>query len=134
MANTHHEWLQDAENARAFAAEELILDVTEQVRELLEKHDISKSELAERLGSSKAHVSQLLNGSRNMTLRTLADIAYALGERVRIRFDSVLPNEDEWFAVESWTPARTLAVNDQDAVKEGEYGNGKKANNNGASD
>lgn len=58
---------------------ELIMDVTEAICELIEKEGISRQELANRIGRSKGFVSQLLNGSRNMTLSTLAEIAFALG-------------------------------------------------------
>jgi transcriptional regulator with XRE-family HTH domain len=45
---------------------------------------VSRTSLAERAATTKSHVSQLLNGSRNMTLRTLADLAYSLGHRMRL--------------------------------------------------
>ena len=74
-----NEWLDESpENSRAFLEEGLILDATEAICEALEKHRVSKATLAGRLGTSKAHVTQLLNGSRNMTLRTFAAIAFAL--------------------------------------------------------
>ena len=74
-----HAWLNESpERSRVFLEEGLILDATEAVCEALEKHDISRANLADRLGTSKAYVTQLLNGSRNMTLRTFAGIAFAL--------------------------------------------------------
>ena len=73
------EWLDESpEHARAFLEQSLILDVTEAICEALEKRQMSKTALAGRLGTSKAHVAQLLNGSRNMTFRTFAGIAFAL--------------------------------------------------------
>jgi transcriptional regulator with XRE-family HTH domain len=60
------------------AEERLIVAVTEAIAEAMERKGITKTTLAESLGCSKAHVSKLLGGSRNMTLRTLAAIAYAL--------------------------------------------------------
>lgn len=123
MARTHEEWLQDEANARAFAAEELILDVTEKIWELLERDDVSKTDLAERLGKSKAYVSQLLNGSRNMTLRTLADIAYVLGEGVEFRLES---DADDWIGdweqLHDCSSLRMPAAGNEEDVPEGEYG------------
>ena len=55
------------------------MEVTETLCELLEKEKISRKELADRLGKSKGFVSQLLNGGRNLTLRTVADILHVLG-------------------------------------------------------
>jgi DNA-binding Xre family transcriptional regulator len=71
-------WLGKEENRKLHAEESFILDVTEKILEALEKQEINQNELASRLGTSKAFVSQLLNGGRNMTLRTLADICFAL--------------------------------------------------------
>ena len=78
------------EFARLLAQEELILEVTETLCGLLEKGKVSRKELADRLGKTKGLVSQLLNGGRNLTLRTVADILYALGYKV-----SLLPHKLE---------------------------------------
>lgn len=72
---------------RLLAQERLILDATEAIVGLLEEQGVSRQELARRLGKSKGFVSQLLSGERNMTLRTLADLGYALG-----RSFSVVPD------------------------------------------
>jgi len=50
---------------------------------------VNQTNLAKRMGATRGHVSQLLNGSRNMTLRTLADSCSALGKRPRLTFDAV---------------------------------------------
>ena len=55
--------------------------------ELLAREKLSRQQLADRLGKSKGFVSQLLNGERNMTLRTLADLAHALDYRLRVTAD-----------------------------------------------
>ena len=78
------EYLEAPEFARLMAQEELILEVTETLCELLEKEKVSRKELAERLGKSKGFISQLLNGGRNLTLRTVADILHVLGYRVAL--------------------------------------------------
>lgn len=78
------EYLQDEEFRRLFAQEDLILEVTETLCELLENEKISRKELADRLGKTKGFVSQLLNGGRNLTLRTVADILHVLGYRASL--------------------------------------------------
>ena len=59
--------------------EELILDVIERLNEVIESENISKTALADKLGCTKGFVSQILAGGRNLTLRTIADVADALG-------------------------------------------------------
>lgn len=79
----HEQTLLDMDSAD-YEAERLILDATELILRLLERQGITKSQLADRIGKSKGHVSQLLNGERNMTLRTLAEIAHALNQRINV--------------------------------------------------
>jgi len=76
--------MHDPEFRRLLAQEELILEVTEVLCGLLEDEKVSRKELADRLGKTKGFVSQLLNGGRNLTLRTLADILHVLGYKVSL--------------------------------------------------
>jgi len=84
------EYLKDEEFQRLFAQEDLILEVTETICELLENEKISRKELADRLGKTKGFISQLLNGGRNLTLRTVADILHVLGYKVALKADKLV--------------------------------------------
>ena len=66
---------------RMVRQEELILDVTERLAVELTKAGVTKAELARRLGRTPGFVSQVLGGGRNLTLRTISDIARALSVR-----------------------------------------------------
>lgn len=79
-------------NRRMLRQEELILEVTEALSKALQNAGISQSELAARLGKTKGFISQILAGGRNLTLRTIADFADALGQHVRVR----VCERDEW--------------------------------------
>lgn len=72
------------ERQRLFEEESLIAEGTELIAQLLEAQGVSRQELAARLGKSKGFVSQLLSGERNMTLRTVAALGFALGTRVEL--------------------------------------------------
>ncbi len=69
---------------RAYAREDFVYNVTEDILVALEDLDVSKKELARRLGKSRSYITQILSGSRNMTLGSLSDICYALGTKPRI--------------------------------------------------
>jgi transcriptional regulator with XRE-family HTH domain len=97
------EWLSTEERRVAFAEEALIVDVAEQIWAAMESAKITKSEIADRLHKSKAFISQMLNGSRNMTLRSLADIAHCIGYRVNLS----LERQD---AVVAWRPLTDAIV------------------------
>lgn len=79
-------WLEASEqNRKLFAKETLILEVTEAIWEAMKQRGYTKAKLAEALGTSKANVTQLLDGSRNMTLSTLSDIAFVLELKAKVR-------------------------------------------------
>jgi transcriptional regulator with XRE-family HTH domain len=78
------QYLEDPEFAKLMAQGDLIMEVTETLCELLEEEKVSRKELAERLNKTKGFVSQLLNGGRNLTLRTVADILHVLGYKVSL--------------------------------------------------
>jgi transcriptional regulator with XRE-family HTH domain len=82
------------EARRLYEQERLVAWVTEAISRLMESRKISKAELAELLGTSRANVTQMLSGGRNMTLRTLADVACVLGARVTVEL-SPRP-QDQW--------------------------------------
>jgi|GEM_PF-1552517 len=66
--------------------EDLVLDITGEMCDLMDEQDVSRSELARRIGVKPPHVTRLLQGQDNFTLRTLTRIAYALGHVVRCTF------------------------------------------------
>ncbi|MBN2513574.1 MAG: helix-turn-helix domain-containing protein [Sedimentisphaerales bacterium] len=68
----------DSELKYLYHQEKLILEVTEIIAKLMHKHKVNKSELAKRLGKQRSHVTQLLDGTSNMTLRTISDFFVAL--------------------------------------------------------
>lgn len=72
--------------------EELILEATVLLSTIMVENDISKADLARKLGKSKAFVTQCLSGGQNLTLRTLADLFGAIG--YKIQFDAK-PGADE---------------------------------------
>lgn len=77
------------EQLKELAQEHFILAVTEEIWEAMERRQINKLELAERLGTGKSYISQLLSGSRNMTLRTLSDVAAALDQHLSVTLHNV---------------------------------------------
>lgn len=61
--------------------EDLLLEVTEKLTQALEDTGMTRTELARRLGRTPGYVSQVFGGGKNLTLRTVADIAAALSMR-----------------------------------------------------
>lgn len=91
MTFTNEQWARRQEcsdsDRRAYERERLILWTTEAISELMESSGFSKAELAKRLETSRANITQVLSGSRNATLNTVADLAWALGKRAVVKFE-----------------------------------------------
>jgi len=73
--------MKEWENDPEYQAELLILDINEQICELMEKQNVSRAELARRIGKDRAYISRMLNGSPNITIMTLTKVAMALESR-----------------------------------------------------
>jgi|GEM_PF-7027915 len=77
IANIDHDEME-------YSRWDLIENITEDLLVLMEEQGVTKTELAEALLTGKSNITQALNGSRNMTLKTLSDICFALGVRPNI--------------------------------------------------
>lgn len=71
--------LIDPDIRRAYEQELLFGEATETIAGLIASLGITQRELAKRLAVSEGRVSQILSGAENLTLRTLADVGWALG-------------------------------------------------------
>jgi len=81
-------WYQDHigqfRDTPEFETERLLVDLTEELVAHMDRQDISRAELARRLGVSRAFVTNLLKGSPNLTIKTLVRVAYAAGLNIEI--------------------------------------------------
>ncbi|MCG9674415.1 helix-turn-helix transcriptional regulator [Vibrio chagasii] len=80
---------------KAFARDDLVYTVTEDLLMIMEDKGVSKAELARKLSKSKSYVTQVLSGSRNMTLGSLSDICFALGVKPNVILPVELPEKPE---------------------------------------
>jgi transcriptional regulator with XRE-family HTH domain len=63
---------------RLYQQERAILEMTEIICELMQEQNVTRSELAKRLGTTKGYITQLLDGRTNMSIRTMSDVFAAL--------------------------------------------------------
>ena len=78
-ANEFYEkMLRDVKGTLEFELEGVLLDLTEQIVQNMEREGLNRTELAKRLGVSNAYVTKLLTGQPNMTLETVVKVARAL--------------------------------------------------------
>ena len=75
---------KDSEARRRYEEERLILRTTESLCQAMADTGMTKADLAEGLGTTRANITQLLSGARNMTLRSLARLSFAVGRRASL--------------------------------------------------
>ena len=71
------------ENRLLWNQEQAILDATELICAIMKETNVSRAELAKRMGTTKGNITQILNGSRNLTIRTVSDVLTHLGHEFR---------------------------------------------------
>lgn len=103
---------------RIQAEEDLIVEVIGALWEEIERSGIKKSEIAEKLGVSRAYVSQALHGGSNLTLRTLANLAWALESTPRFGLYAHAFDESRYSAP---TSVGMVAVEDLQDTTEPRY-------------
>jgi transcriptional regulator with XRE-family HTH domain len=79
--NWLNEHLRTPNERRIYAQELAVLVATQTIVDAMEAAQLSRAELANRIGKSKGFVSQVLSG-RNMTMRTFGDLLWACDRQV----------------------------------------------------
>lgn len=62
----------------AFITEGILLELNEKIVAKMEELNITRAELAKRLGVTRPFITKLLNGNHNLTVKTMVSIAQAL--------------------------------------------------------
>lgn len=76
-----------------FEQELLYHSITNQVALYMQDNSISQHDVAEKIGLSEARISNILNGDANITLRTTASLAYAVGMRFEVELKPIEANQ-----------------------------------------
>lgn len=67
---------------RPFAEDEAVSAITSAVQGAIDEAGLTRADVARLLGTTKSYISQVLNGSTNMTLKTLGALLWAAGREV----------------------------------------------------
>jgi transcriptional regulator with XRE-family HTH domain len=89
--NDYQDLMKDPSFRRLLASESLVTGAAELIARLMAEKKVNKAALAKRLNRSRSWVTQLLSGKTNMTVRTLAELAYALEAEVKLDAQPIAP-------------------------------------------
>ena len=76
------------------ADEDLIASAHSIIRDIMKRTEINQTQLAQRMGKSRSHISRLLNDSRDMKLSTLDAIFLAMDSLVGLTVVYNDPKDD----------------------------------------
>jgi transcriptional regulator with XRE-family HTH domain len=85
MKTQHEVLMESPEFRKLMAVESLVVEASETIARVMAEQKVNKAELARRLGKSRAWVTQLLSGTTNMTVRTLAEVSHELGFEIKLQ-------------------------------------------------
>ncbi len=84
MAESFEELIAQAKNEDAFWAEKAILEFTQEIFRLMAAKNVSRAELARRIGSSPAYVTKILSGNANFTIDSMVKLTRAIGAHLEV--------------------------------------------------
>ena len=70
--------LRELYESKDFYREKLLINFSEKLLEILEDKNLNYQDFAKKLKVSKAYISKIINGKPNLTIKSIADIAFAL--------------------------------------------------------
>jgi transcriptional regulator with XRE-family HTH domain len=79
------ELFNQAKSRDTYWVASLILDFTEGLHRIMEVNEVSRSELARRLGVSPAYITKVLRGNVNFTLDSMVRLVMAVGGEVSLQ-------------------------------------------------
>ena len=90
-------WLDELDRQFAHDPEYIVhgmlLDITEQICRAMDRQDITRSQLADRLGVSRQYITNFLNTPTNTTLKSVVEFAVALKLQPHVRLQATGPGD-----------------------------------------
>jgi transcriptional regulator with XRE-family HTH domain len=96
------EYLERVTTSPHYWHEGAVIEFTEDLQRRMEEQNVSRAELARRMGTSRAYITRLLGGDANFTLMTMVKLSMAVGGALHVhisdqqattRWQDTLPGE-----------------------------------------
>jgi len=87
---------EKAKERETYLSASIILEFTEGLYDLMQENNISRKELAKRLGTSPAYITKVLRGDINFTIDSMVKLTKAAGGIVQVH---VGQEQVQWFGV-----------------------------------
>jgi len=80
------EFQKGLKNSVDYLLEEQKVEILEEIISIMRKKNITRAELARRLGTSPAYITKIFRMNTNFTLESLVKIAHSIGSKISIHF------------------------------------------------
>ena len=77
----------DPKTAKIYNREGLLIEITELICKVMQEREISKKELARKMGKKKKWLNDILNGTRYISIKTVSDIFFAIDKNIELKVD-----------------------------------------------
>ena len=98
--------LERAKTGNAYWVDKAAVDFTEGLCEMMQKHGVSRAELARRIGVNRSYITKILRGNANLTLETMVKLTRAVDGDLEVRVRPPMTSHN-WSAVASKTTSAT---------------------------
>jgi len=103
------EQLKSLEGDFEFRLEGHILDFTRKICKVMESKNVTRAELARKMGVSKAYITEILTGMPNLTFESLLKVADALETKLAVDLIDPARAEALTGSMQCWTTLEALA-------------------------
>lgn len=76
--------IDDLKSDRSYQQAKAKVDFASSLWRVMQQHNVSNSELAARIGKSRAWITKVLSGDCNFTIETMVDLADAVGGKISL--------------------------------------------------
>ncbi|MBI2207163.1 MAG: helix-turn-helix transcriptional regulator [Candidatus Rokubacteria bacterium] len=119
MAKSIRSILEEARRHDDYYEHWIVSDFTEELCRRMEARGLTRKSFAEAIGSSRAYVTKVLSGEENLTAKTMAKLARAVGSVVRVHLSPV-GTYTVWLDVPGSLPQPAMTSNMSSAVNYGD--------------
>lgn len=84
IANKYKDLLANLDGSVEYWAEGAVLDFTEELARIMAENDISRADLAKKVGTSQAYITKVFGGQANFTIETMTKLALAVDYVLRL--------------------------------------------------
>jgi transcriptional regulator with XRE-family HTH domain len=111
MKNSYDQMMEDPKTRVDMCVESTLVGVVEHIARVMESDGLNQADLAKRLGLTEGRISQMLAGSANLTLKSVATMLAGLNRVLSVNSEPIVSASEEILQPWTATSGPNLSVN-----------------------